>query len=192
MFRDLTRRVLRLSASKRAPAWLFAVAVAEACIFPIPPDALLIPLCLARPERAIRLALLCTLGSVLGALLGYAIGALLFDPVALPIFRFYGYEAALHRFLDLYARYGFWVILVKGLTPIPFKIVTIASGAAQYPLLPFVLACLITRGARFLAIAAALRAFGDRAALFLERRLGLVTLAALVLAAAGIAALRFL
>ena len=130
MLRTLYNRVLALAASPRAPLWLAVISFTESSFFPIPPDALLVPMALARPDRAWRLALICTIASVLGGIFGYFIGYALFDVLATPLLRAYHYEAAFARFKDTYAEWGLWVILVKGMTPIPYKIVTIASGAA--------------------------------------------------------------
>ena len=146
MLRRLYDRVLALSASRQAPFWLAAVAFAESSFFPVPPDALLIPMVAARPERAWRLAAICTVFSVLGGLLGYAIGAVLYQQVALPLIHAYRYDAAAAAFTEALRANGVWLVLAKGLTPIPFKIVTIAAGAVQMPLGPFVLACIATRG----------------------------------------------
>ena len=175
MLRRLYDSVLALAASRHAPWWLAAISFAESSFFPIPPDALLIPMCLARPQRAWRLALVCTVASVLGGMLGYYIGYALFEVVAGPLIRFYHYEAAFERFRATYAEYGLWVILVKGFTPIPYKIVTIASGAAQFNFAVFMLASIATRGARFFLVAGLIRAFGEPVRDFIERRLTLVT-----------------
>ncbi len=175
MLQRLYQRVLALAASRNAPWWLAAVSFAESSFFPIPPDALLVPMCLARPERAWRLALLCTVASVLGGVLGYYIGYALFEVLATPLLRFYHYEAAFERFKQTYAEWGLWVILVKGVTPIPYKIVTIASGAASFNFGVFLAASVVTRGARFFLVAGLLRAFGDPVRDFIERRLTLVT-----------------
>ena len=132
MLRNLYHRVLALAASPAAPWWLAGIAFAEASFFPIPPDVLLIPMALARPRRAWTFALICTIGSVCGGALGYFIGYAVFDQLAQPLIRFYGYGDRFAAFQALYAQYGLWVILIKGLTPIPYKIVTIASGAAHF------------------------------------------------------------
>jgi len=175
MLQRLYQRVLALAASRHAPTWLAVISFAESSFFPIPPDALLVPMALARPERAWRLALICTVASVLGGILGYYIGYALFDVLATPLLRAYHYEAAFARFKDTYAEWGLWVILVKGLTPIPYKIVTIASGAASYNFPIFVAASIVTRGARFFLVATLLHFFGDKVRDFIERRLTLVT-----------------
>jgi membrane protein YqaA with SNARE-associated domain len=175
MLRRLYDRTLALSASPRAPWWLAAIAFAEASFFPIPPDVLLIPMVMARPRRAWLLAAICTAGSVVGGALGYYIGYALFDQLARGLIEFYGYGPRFAAFQAMYAQYGLWVILVKGLTPIPYKIVTIASGAAGFSFPLFMLASLITRGARFFLVAALLRVFGEPIRAFIERRLTLVT-----------------
>ncbi len=185
--------VIALAATRLAPLWLFCVAFAEASFFPIPPDALLIPMILARPRRAWWLALVCTSGSLIGGLFGYWIGAALLNQVAMPVVRFYHAEHAYLAFLAFYARWGFWAILIKGLTPIPFKLVTIAAGAAHFDLPSFVVACIITRGGRFFLFEAVpLRIYGDRARAFIEERLVLVTSAVAAAAIGGFLVLRFL
>jgi membrane protein YqaA with SNARE-associated domain len=175
MLRRLYLRTLALAASPRAPWWLAAIAFAEASCFPIPPDALLIPMALARPDRAWRLALVCTLDSVAGGALGYFIGYAVFDQLARPLIELYGYGPRFAAFQALYAQYGLWIIVIKGLTPIPYKIVTIASGAAHFDFAVFMAASLVTRGARFFLVAALLRFFGTPVRDFIERRLTLVT-----------------
>jgi membrane protein YqaA with SNARE-associated domain len=175
MLHRLYMRTLALAASPRALWWLAAVAFAESSFFPIPPDALLIPMALARPDRAWRFAAVCTVASVVGGALGYLIGYAVFDQLARPLIDFYGYSDRFAAFQDLYARYGLWLILIKGLTPIPYKIVTIASGAAKFNFTVFMLASAATRGARFFIVAALLRFFGTPMRDFIERRLTLVT-----------------
>ncbi len=192
MLRRLYARTLALAADRRAPWWLAAIAFAESSFFPVPPDALLIPMALARPERAWRYALICTVASVLGGALGYLIGYALFDQLAAPLIRAYGYGDRFASFQAMYAEHGLWVILIKGLTPIPYKIVTIASGAARFDFVLFMLASLATRGARFFLIAALLRRFGEPVRDFIERRLTLVTSVAAAGVVGGFLALRFL
>ncbi len=192
MLNRLAERLLALSARPSAPLWLAVVSFAEASVFPLPPDLLLIPMVLARPRRAWWLAALCTLASVAGGALGYAIGAVLLEQVALPVLRAYGQEAAFAAFQARYAEWGVWIILVKGLTPIPYKVVTIASGAAHFDFAVFMAASLATRGARFFLVAGLLRLFGERVRLFVERRLALALAVVAVGLVAGIAALRLL
>jgi membrane protein YqaA with SNARE-associated domain len=192
MLQKFYRRVLALSGSPRAPWWLALVSFAESSFFPIPPDVLLIPMALARPERAWRLAAVCTAASVVGGALGYLIGYALFDVVAQPLLHAYHYDAAFARFQQTYAEYGLWVILIKGLTPIPYKIVTIASGAAHFDFAVFMAASVVTRGGRFFLVAALLRYFGEPVRTFIERRLTLVTTAVAAGIVGGFVVLRFL
>ncbi len=192
MLNRLAERLLALSARPSAPLWLAAVSFAEASVFPLPPDLLLIPMVLARPRRAWWLAAVCTLASVAGGALGYAIGALLLQQVALPVLRGYGQEGAFAAFQARYAEWGVWIILVKGLTPIPYKVVTIASGAAHFDFATFMAASLATRGARFFLVAGLLRLFGERVRVFVERRLALALALVAVGLVVGIAALRLL
>jgi membrane protein YqaA with SNARE-associated domain len=182
MLKNLYQRVIHLAATPAAPYWLFALAFAEASVFPLPPDTMLIPMAVAHPRRAWRFAAVATLGSVLGGALGYAIGFLLLARLAQPIINFYHYHAAFMAFQTQFARYGVWVILVKGVTPIPYKIVTIAAGAAAFNFWLFMGASVVTRGGRFFLEALLLRHYGQPARLFIEKRLGLVTF----LVAAGI------
>jgi membrane protein YqaA with SNARE-associated domain len=192
MLRRLYDRVLRLAGSRRAGLWLAVVSFAESSFFPIPPDVLLVPMVLARPDRAWRLALICTAASVTGGALGYLIGYALFDVLAQPILRAYHYQDAFAAFQATYARWGLWVILVKGLTPIPYKIVTIASGAARFDFPLFMLASLATRGVRFFAVAALLRFYGEPVRAFIEKRLTLVTMAVAVGIVGGFVLLKVL
>ncbi len=182
MLRRFYDRILALSADRRAPVWLALISFAESSFFPVPPDALLVPMALARPDRAYRFALICTIASVVGGMLGYLIGYALYDQVAGPLIRLYHYEAAADSFVDKFNQYGLWVILIKGLTPIPYKIVTITSGLAHFNFGVFVAASALTRGVRFFLVATLIRRFGEPVRAFIERRLTLVT----SLTAAGI------
>ena len=170
MFRTLYAQILALSASRHAPAWLAAVSFAESSFFPIPPDVLLLPMAAVRPDRAWFFAAVCTIASVLGGCLGYLIGAAFFDQLARPVLHAYHADAALVSFQAWYARWGVAVILVKGLTPIPYKLVTIASGAAHFNFPTFVAASLLTRGARFFLEAGLLRRYGAFLGAYVQRR----------------------
>jgi len=192
MLHRLYMRTLALAASPRAGWWLFGIAFAEASFFPVPPDALLIPMALARPDRAWRLAAICLAGSVIGGALGYLIGYAVFDQLARPLIELYGYGDRFAAFQALYARWGLWLILVKGLTPIPYKIVTIASGAARFNFWMFMAASVVTRGARFFIVAALLRYYGAPVRDFIERRLTLVTSLLAAGIVGGFLMLRFL
>lgn len=186
------QRVIALAASPYAGWWLGLVAFAEASFFPIPPDALLIPMAIAEPRRALRLAAIATTGSVIGGALGYFIGYALLDRLARPLIEFYGYGHAFAAFQALYRRWGLLVILVKGFTPIPYKIVTIASGAAAFNFPLFMLASLVTRGGRFFLIAVLLSRWGEPVRALIERRLHLVVLLLLIGIVGGFVALTFL
>ncbi len=191
MLRRIYDRILALAASPRAPLWLTLVSFAESSFFPVPPDALLVPMALARPDRAFRYAAYCTVASVVGGMLGYFIGYALYDQVAGPLIRFYHYEATAQAFVDRFNEYGLWVILIKGLTPIPYKIVTITSGLAHFDFAVFVAASVLTRGARFFLVAGLIRYFGPPVQAFIERRLTLVTSVSAVAVVLGIVLLRY-
>jgi membrane protein YqaA with SNARE-associated domain len=192
MLHKLYRRVLALAASPNAAWWLALIAFAEASFFPIPPDAMLIPMALARPRAAWRFAAICTVGSVVGGALGYLIGYAVFNQLARPILSLYGYGAAYAAFQAKFADYGLWIILIKGLTPIPYKIVTIAAGAARFSFPLFMAASAITRGTRFFLVATLLHFCGDSVRVFIERRLTLVTTALAIGILGGFLALKFL
>ncbi len=183
---------LSLSASPRAPQALAAVSFAESSFFPIPPDAVLVPMCIARPERAWFYAAVCTVASVLGGLLGYAIGALLFESVGQWIISLYGYGERMEAFRQGFAEWGLWIILIKGLTPIPYKIVTIACGFAGFDLVVFVLASLVTRAARFFLVAALIRQFGAPIKDFIEKRLNAVAFGLLAVIVGGFVLVRYI
>lgn len=191
MLRRLYDRVLALAANRRAPVWLAVISFAESSFFPVPPDALLVPMALTRPQQAYRFALICTLASVAGGVLGYFIGYALYEQLAAPLIRFYHYEAAMQSFKDRFNEYGLWVILIKGLTPIPYKIVTITSGLTQFDFGVFVAASVATRGARFFLLAFLIRQFGPPVQAFIERRLTLVTTATAAAAVLGIVLLKY-
>src|SRR5580658_5822520 len=160
MLKRLYEWVLALSARPSAQWWLAGISFAEASFFPIPPDVLLIPMALARPERAWRLATICTIASVAGGALGYLIGYTLFAAIGQPLLHLYHYDAAFAAFQQTFAQYGVAIILIKGLTPIPYKIVTIAAGAAGFNFWLFMAASVVTRGARFFLVATLLHFFG--------------------------------
>ncbi|MGP0060806.1 MAG: YqaA family protein [Beijerinckiaceae bacterium] len=185
MFKNLYHWTLALAESRHAPLALGLVAFAESSFFPIPPDAILVPMSLARPQRALVYALICTIGSVAGGLLGYAIGALLFETVGHWLIQLYGYGARVEELRALYAQWGWAFILIKGVTPIPYKIVTITSGVLAYSLPLFVLFSIITRGARFFVLAALLNRFGERLKGLLEKYFGLFIILLLVAIVAG-------
>jgi membrane protein YqaA with SNARE-associated domain len=183
MFKKLYSWTLSLAQSRHAPVALGLVAFAESSFFPIPPDTILVPMSIARPQRALVYALICTIASVAGGLLGYAIGALLFQTIGKWLISLYGYGDRVEQMRTLYAHWGWAVILVKGFTPIPFKIITITSGLLAYSLPLFIVFSIITRAARFFFVAAVLNRFGGTIHILLEKYFGffLAALAAITL-----------
>jgi membrane protein YqaA with SNARE-associated domain len=192
MLDRLYARALAIAASRHALPALVVVAFAEASFFPLPPDLLLIPMVLARPRRAFVYAAACTLASVAGGFLGYAIGYFLFGAIGRPLLQFYDAMGAYTALKAGFAHWGVWIILIKGLTPIPYKLVTIASGVVQFPLLPFALASLASRGLRFFLLALLLWRFGEPVRLFIERRLTLMTTLFAAALIGGFVMLRYL
>ena len=192
MIRKLYDWTLSLAARPNAVRALGVISFAESSFFPIPPDIILIPVVLAQRHRAWFIATVCTVCSVLGGLLGYAIGYFLYETIGVAIINAYGLQEAAIKYQAVYAEWGLWVILIKGLTPIPFKIVTIVSGAAKFDLLTFILASIVTRGARFFLVAALLKYFGPPIQVFIEKRLNLLFFGFLILVIGGFVALKFL
>ncbi len=184
MFKRLYDWTISLAASPRATFALAVIAFAESSFFPIPPDVLLAPMALARPKRAFYYAGVCTLASVLGGMLGYAIGHLLYDTVGQWLINLYHYAEKVEAMQAFYAQWGWAFILVKGVSPIPFKLITIVSGLMHYNFPLFVLLCAITRGARFFLVAGAMNLWGDRLRDLLERYFG-VFLAIIVVSVIG-------
>ena len=192
MLQRLYARTLEIAAGPHALAALLVVSFAESSFFPIPPDILLIPMILARPHQAFRLAALCTLASVAGGLLGYAIGYFLFDAIGRPVLEFYNAMGSYEALKAGFAEWGVWIIIIKGMTPIPYKLITIASGVAQFDLTAFILASIVSRSIRFFLVAALLWYFGDVARQFIERRLTLVTTIFAVALVGGFVVLTYL
>ena len=165
-----------------------AVSFMESSFFPIPPDVMLVPMILARRHQAYLIATVCTVSSVLGGMFGYAIGYFLYDSVGAYLINLYGLHDAAAEYRIWYAEWGAAIILVKGLTPIPFKLVTIASGMAGFNFLAFVLLAAVTRGARFFIMAALLKRYGAPIQDFIDRRLTLISWGVLALIAGGFGA----
>jgi membrane protein YqaA with SNARE-associated domain len=183
MFRALYDWTLRMAGHRHAIRYMGAVSFAESSFFPIPPDVMLVPMVLARRDQAYWIATVCTVTSVLGGMLGYMIGYFLWESVGQSLASLYGMSAGIDEFRHKFAEYGAAIVLLKGLTPIPFKLVTIASGIAAFNFPLFVLCAVITRGARFFFLAWLLRRYGEPVQAFIEKRLTLVSwlfLAALV------------
>lgn len=191
MLRRMYEWTLNLAGHRHAVWALGGVSFAESSFFPIPPDVLLVPMVLANRERAYMLAAWCTLTSVVGGVLGYAIGLFLYDSVGQWIMSLYGHVDAIDAFRQAYNEWGAAIILLKGLTPIPYKIVTIASGFAGYDFFLFILLSAITRGARFFIVAFLLVRYGEPIQTFIERRLEVVTTVLLVVIVGGFVIARY-
>ncbi|OYU86605.1 MAG: cytochrome B [Bradyrhizobiaceae bacterium PARB1] len=174
------------AAHKPYALWMLGmVSFAESSFFPVPPDVMLIPMSLARPMKAWFYAGLCTITSVAGGVVGYLIGALLYDSVGQWVINFYGYGDKVEAFRAGYAQYGALIILLKGLTPIPYKLVTITSGFANYDIWMFILMSFIARGGRFYIVAILLNRYGVWIRETIEKHLGLVVALALVALVGG-------
>jgi membrane protein YqaA with SNARE-associated domain len=181
------------AAGKRRAAWIMgSVSFMESSFFPIPPDVMLIPMSLARPDKAYYYATLCTITSVAGGVLGYFIGAVLYDSIGQWLIQLYGYGNKVEAFREAYAQWGTWIILLKGVTPIPYKIVTITSGFAGYNLFLFIVLSFVARGIRFYAVAFLLHRYGPQARAIIEERLGLWTTLGAALLIVGIVAAVYL
>ncbi|WP_375306889.1 YqaA family protein [Bradyrhizobium sp. A11] len=182
------------AAHKPYALWIMgAVSFAESSFFPVPPDVMLIPMSLARPQRAWLYAAICTVTSVLGGVVGYAIGALLFDSLGQWLIQVYGLADKVDAFRASYAEWGAVIILLKGLTPIPYKLVTITSGFAGYNILLFILCSIVARGGRFFVVAILLNRYGDWIRVRIERHLGLwVALGAIVLVLGFVVAIKLI
>jgi len=192
MFRAMYDWVLRMAHHRHALPALAGVSFAESSFFPIPPDAMLIPMVLARRDHAYRIALVCTIASVCGAVLGYYIGYALMEGVGQWLIDLYHMQDKVAQFKTSYNEYGAWIILLKGLTPIPFKLVTIASGIANFPFWQFILLAAITRGARFFIVAALLKRYGEPVQAFIEERLNYFAWGFLILLIGGFVAVAYL
>ncbi|WP_448045805.1 YqaA family protein [Bradyrhizobium liaoningense] len=182
------------AAHKPYALWIMGVvSFAESSFFPVPPDVMLIPMSLARPQRAWLYAAVCTATSVLGGIVGYAIGALLFDSVGQWLIQVYGLGGKVDAFRASYAEWGAVIILLKGLTPIPYKLVTITSGFAGYNIVLFILCSIVARGGRFFIVAILLNRYGDWIRVRIERHLGLwVAIGAIVLVLGFVVAVKLI
>ncbi|RAK56583.1 YqaA family protein [Phenylobacterium deserti] len=189
MFRKMYEWVMRLAGSRHAPASLAVISFAESSFFPIPPDVMLAPMVLARPQRAFLYAGICTIASVLGGLLGYAIGVWL-EPVGYTILKLFGHPEGPAEFQKWFDQWGLWVILIKGATPIPYKLVTITAGLARFDLFTFIWASVVTRGARFFIVAAVLKYYGPAMLKEFERRMNLYAIIGILVLVGGLVALK--
>ena len=190
MIRALYDWTIRLAEHPRALWALAFVAFVESSVFPIPPDILMIPMILAAPRRAFVIAGVATICSVLGGMFGYWIGAVLYETVGLPVLEFYGKTSNFETFRTTYNDWGAWAVLVAGVTPFPYKVVTILSGSTGLDLVVFTFASVLARGLRFFIVAALLWKFGAPIRDFIERRLGLMFTLFVVLLIGGFAVLK--
>lgn len=195
-FKDLTRRIydhtLNLASRKNALTWLFVISFIESSFFPIPPDIMIIPMVLATPKEAYKIAGFATVASVLGGYFGYFIGVYGFELIARPLLEFYGYMKQFGEFENYYHEYGAWIVFGAGITPFPYKIITIASGVVRLDLVVFTIASVIARGMRFYFIAWLLKRFGDPMKVFIEKNLNLLSILFLLLLIGGFAAVKLL
>jgi membrane protein YqaA with SNARE-associated domain len=192
MIRRLYDWTMSLARTRHAERALGGVSFIESSFFPIPPDALLIPMVLAERRRWFRYALICTIASVLGALLGYVIGAWLFDAIGRPILSFYGKEDSFEQIAEWYNEWGGWGVLFAAVTPFPYKVLTIFSGATGLNLAIFVIVSIIGRGFRFFLVAWLLYRIGEPIRLFIEKHLGLLFTAFMILLIGGFVAIRYM
>lgn len=192
MLRRLYDYTLRLSATPYALPALAGVAFIESSVFPIPPHVMMVPMVLATPNRAWLIALVATVASVLGGILGYYIGAAGLETIGRPILEFYGKAEKFGTFQDQFNAYGAWAVLFAGLTPFPYKVITITSGATGLDFKTFLAASVAARGMIFFLLAGILWKFGPPVREFVEKRFGLVTFAIFALLIGGFLAIRWL
>ncbi|SDB22808.1 YqaA family protein [Bauldia litoralis] len=192
MLRRLYDWTMSFAAGRHATKALAGVAFAESSFFPIPPDILLIPMVLAERAKAMRFAAIATAASVIGGIFGYLIGAFLFEQLALPILQFYGYDQQFETFATWYNDWGVWIVFIAGVTPFPYKVITIASGATGLNFVVFIVASIIARGLRFVIVAGLLYWIGPPIRDFIEKRLGLVFTVFVVLLIGGFVVARYM
>lgn len=182
---SLYHRILLLSGHPKAEGWLAGISFVESSIFPIPPDVLLLPMCLANRARAFRYALVCTIASVLGGLLGYAIGVFAYDTVGHAILELYGISEKYEMFREWYIAYGAIMVFIAGFTPIPYKVITISAGVFGFNLGVFIVLSLASRGLRFVLEAFLIWRFGEPAMAFIEKHFNKLTILGAVLLVGG-------
>ncbi len=184
--------MLDLAARPNAMVFLAIVAFAESSFFPIPPDIMIIPMVLAMPQKAWRIAGVATVASVVGGYFGYSIGIFFFDLIAKPILSFYGYMQQFDVFKDYYHEWGAWIVFGAGITPFPYKVITIASGVVHLDLITFTVASVIARGMRFYLVAWLLKKYGEPMKEFIEKNLGMLSVLFLVLLIGGFVAIKYI
>lgn len=192
MLRKIYNSVLALADKKSAMWFLALISFVESSFFPIPPDVLLMPMVLSNRKKAFKIAAICTVSSILGALLGYAIGMFLYDSVAKHLLEFYHYDDKFNEFKDLYTAWGAWVVAFFGFTPFPYKVITITSGVVNLNLAVFMIASVLSRAGRFFLIAGLLYKFDGKIRDFIEKRLGLLTILFFVLLIGCFVAIKYI
>jgi membrane protein YqaA with SNARE-associated domain len=191
VIRSLYDWTMDFAANRNAMWALFIISFIESSVFPIPPDILIVPMVLASREKAWKIAGVCTVASVLGGIGGYGIGYFLFESIGQPILNMYGKAEKFHEFQGMYNEWGAWVVAMAGLTPFPFKVITIASGVTKLDMPTFVIASLLSRGARFFLEAALLWYFGDPIREFVEKYLGWLVTIGFVVLVGGFVAVKY-
>jgi membrane protein YqaA with SNARE-associated domain len=191
MLRRAYDKTMELAAHRNAPWALAGVSFIESSVFPIPPDVMLIPMVLAERRKAWLYAAICTLSSVLGGVFGYLIGYFLFETLGQAILSFYGYMDAFESFAQRYNEYGAWIVFIAGVTPFPYKVITIASGVTQLNFLVFMLASVAARGLRFFVVAGLLYWFGPPIKKFIEDYLGILSVLFVVLLIGGFVLIKY-
>lgn len=181
LIRGVYNKIISYAQHPKAAYILFGISFLESSCFPIPPDALLIPMMIAKPKNSFKYAFICLISSVLGGCAGYAVGLFLYDTVALPIFKFYGYMDKLSVFTNYYNLYGAWIVAAAGFTPFPYKVITILSGMTHLNFLIFTISSILSRGGRFFLLAYLLWKFGSPIQGFIERHLGKLSIFFIVL-----------
>lgn len=192
LIQNLYDWTLRIAAHRHAVWGLAGISFAESSFFPIPPDVVLIPMCLADRRKAFFYATVCTLATVAGGLLGYAIGYFLYDTVGIKILEFYGYKTQFEAFQSKYNEWGGWIVFGAGLTPIPYKVITIASGVTHMDIATFVITSLAGRAMRFYLVAGLVWKYGAPIKIFIEKYLGWLTLAFFALLIGGFVAIKYM
>ena len=192
MLRNLYNKVMDLADHPKAMWILGIMSFTESSFFPIPPDVLLIPMVLAAPTRAWRIAAVCSIASILGGIFGYMIGAYFFDVVGQPIVDFYHLQSGFERFRNLYNEYGAVIVAVAGFSPIPYKVFTIASGVTNLDMVTFIIASAVSRSARFFLVAWLLWKYGKPIRAFIENHLAKLTLLFCILLVGMFAVLKYI
>ena len=192
MLRRVYDWTMSFAANRNAMWALFIISFIESSVFPIPPDILLVPMILAARDKAWKIAGVCTLASVLGGIAGYGIGYFLYESIGLPLLELYGKADKFAEFQNMYNEWGAWVVAMGGVTPFPYKVITIASGVTHLDMVTFIVASVLSRGVRFYLEALLLWYFGDPIRDFVERYLGLLVTGGFVVLFGGFLLVKFL